>query len=449
MAQMKQFHDPKLSIWQSAVDEVVAKKTAGAQTLGIGGTPVVSGRPDAGQFMIGDAAAYCTAMDTGAPLPESAGPAGPAATEGLVQTLGSCSLSALKLAKTIITNQQQAQANLKAQFAKFGACNPGYVEAAIKYAEYFIAQGKKIPYRVYQNLSDFVIDGKLPAQARVAVVADWGTGEQPAKALLKQIADKQPDVVIHLGDVYYSGTDFEQQNYFLNPWSQILNLSSRPIPTYALAGNHDMYCGGVPYYKLIDTLGQPASYFCLRNDNWQFVTMDTGLHDSNPSAAGAGATYLEDTEVAWLTDKVKNAGARRTILLSHHQLFTAYESIDGQEVNMRLYPQVSSIVQDARLWLWGHEHSFVVYGPFMNLKRGRCIGHGGFPVSVSEAPTKPAFPDVPLITKNAAGEPVTLGTTGALLNHGYALITLNGPDASVDYYQDSDPDTPLYSEKLD
>lgn len=449
MAQMKQFHDPKLSIWQSAVDEVVAKKAAGTQTLAVGGAPVVSGRPDAGQFMIGDAAAYCSAIDSGGPLPEPPGAAGPAVTEGLLQTLGSCSLSALKLAKAIIANQQQAQAGLKAEFAKFGGCNPGYAEAAIKYAEYFIAQGKKIPYRVYQHLSDFVIDGKLPAKARVAVVADWGTGEQPAKALLKQIADKQPDVVIHLGDVYYSGTDFEQQNYFLNPWTQILNLSARPIPTYTLAGNHDMYCGGVPYYKLIDTLGQPASYFCLRNDDWQFVAMDTGLHDSNPSAAGTGATFLEDTEVAWLTDKIKNAGARRTILLSHHQLFTAYEDIDGDEVNLRLYAQVSSILQGVPLWLWGHEHSFVVYGPFMNLKRGRCIGHGGFPVSITEAPTKPAFPNVPLITTDANGQSIKLGTTGALLNHGYALITLDGAAARVDYYQDSDPDTPQFTENLD
>lgn len=446
MPPMKQFHDPKLSIWQSAVDEVVAKQTAGAQTLSVGGPPVVSGRPESSQFMIGDAAAYCSAVSAGAPVPEAVAPA---VTEGLVQTLGSCSLAALKLAKSIIVNQQQEREGLQAQFAKFGACNPGYVEAAIKYAEYFIAQGKKVPYRVYQNLSDFVIDGKLPDNARVAVVADWGTGEQAAKALLKQIADKQPDVVIHLGDVYYSGTAFEQQNYFANPWNQILNLAARPIPTYALAGNHDMYCGGAPYYKLIDSLGQPASYFCLRNDDWQFIAMDTGLHDSNPSSAGAGATYLEDSEVAWLKDKVENAGSRRTILLSHHQLFTAYEDIDHSEVNLRLYSQVSSILPSVLLWLWGHEHSFVVYGSFMNLTRGRCIGHGGFPVSVAEAPTKPQFPAVPLITKDAQGKPFALGATGPLFNHGYALITLNGAAASVDYYQDSDPASPLYSEIID
>ncbi|MGH9397578.1 MAG: metallophosphoesterase family protein [Terriglobia bacterium] len=444
---MKQFHDPKLSIWQSAVEEVVAKKIAGTQTLSVGGALVVSERPDPDQFMIRDSASYCTAVNSGTPLPDVA--PGQAATEGLIQTLGYCSLSALKLAKAIIVSQQQDQERLKAEFGKFGGCNPGYVEAAIKYAEYFIAQGKKIPYRVYKNLGDFVIEDKLPDNANIAILGDWGTGQGPAKALLKQIADKQPDMVIHLGDVYYSGTDFEDLNYFYNPWTQILNLSIRPIPTYTLAGNHDMYCGGAPYYNLIDKLGQPASYFCLRNANWQFLAMDTGLHDCNPGSAGTGATYLEETEVAWLKDKLDQAGTRRTVLLSHHQLFTAYEAIDGSEVNLRLYSQVSSFLPKTSLWLWGHEHSFGVYGPFMNLKRGRCIGHGGFPVAAADGPVNAKFPDVPVITKGSSGNPIALGSTQGLYNHGYAMMTLDGPTATVSYYQDSDPDNPLYSESID
>ncbi len=446
MPQMKQFHDPKLSIWQSAVDEVVAKQTAGVQTQAVGGVPVISGRPDGNQFMIQDSASYCTAVDGGTQLPDLA--PGQAATEGLAQTLGYCSLSALKLAKAFIVGQQQDQDHLKLEFAKFGGCNPGYVEAAAKYAEYFIAQGKKIPYRVYKNLGDFVIEGKLPDDAKIAIVGDWGTGQDPAKALLKQVADQQPDVVIHLGDVYYSGTDFETLNYFYNPWTQILNLSNQPKPTYTLAGNHDMYCGGVPYYNLIDKLGQPASYFCLRNANWQFLAMDTGLHDCNPGAAGEGATFLEDTEVAWLKDKVDQAGTRRTVLLSHHQLFTAYEAIDGNEVNMRLYAQVSSFLPKTSLWLWGHEHSFVVYGPFMGLEKGRCLGHGAFPVGASGGPVKAQFPDVPVITQDSSGNPIALGSSQGLYNHGYAMMAIEGPSATVAYYQDSDPDHPLFEEQI-
>ena len=170
--------------------------------------------------------------------------------------------------------------------AKFGDCDPKYAEAAAKYAEYFVAQQKQIPYIVYKNLSDFVIDGKLPAKAKVAILGDWGTGQDAAKLLLRQIANKKPDVVIHLGDIYYAGTQFEVNTYFLQIWQQILNLGDKldRIPTFTLAGNHDMYSGGVPYYHLIKKLGQPASYFCLRNANWQFIGL--GHRVSRPQPGG-------------------------------------------------------------------------------------------------------------------------------------------------------------------
>ena len=199
--------------------------------------------------------------------------------------------------------------------------------------------------------ADFVIDGKLPAQAKIAILGDWGTGQDAAKLVLRQIMNKNPDVVIHLGDIYYAGTQFEVTNYFLQPWQQILNLGPKldRIPTFTLAGNHDMYSGGVPYYQLIGQLGQPASYFCLRNTYWQFVALDTGYNDHNPAAAGAGATFLQDPEVAWLADKVNNGGVRNTVLLSHHQLFTGYDNIANKEVNLRLYPQVLIVFAESGL----------------------------------------------------------------------------------------------------
>ncbi|MGH9431437.1 MAG: metallophosphoesterase family protein [Terriglobia bacterium] len=445
MGRFKQFHDPELSIWQSAVEEVEAKQSAGPQTEDVGATPVITGRPDTPGSMVAEATAYCHAVDSGKTVADVA--VGPVATEGLIQTAGFCSLTALKLAKAKILGNQADEQKYNDELAKFGDCDPRYSEAAAKYSEYFVAQGKQIPYIVYQNLSDFVIDGKLPANAKVAVVGDWGTGQDAAKLVLRQIADKNPDVVIHLGDIYYAGTQFEVTNYFLQPWRQILNLGERPIPTFTLAGNHDMYSGGVPYYQLIQQLGQPASYFCLRSANWQFIALDTGYHDHNPSAAGSGATYLQDTEVAWLEDKIKNAAGRRTILLSHHQLFTAFDSIDQQEINLRLYSQVSSLLPQMALWLWGHEHNFVVYGPFRNLARSCCLGHGAFPVGEDEVASQPKYPDVPLL-KNADGSDIRLDTTNGLFNHGYAIIELGAGSGAISYYQDSDEDTPVFQQSL-
>ncbi len=163
--------------------------------------------------------------------------------------------------------------------------------------------------------------------------------------------------------------------------------------------------------------------------------------------AGAGATYLQDTEVTWLTDKVNNAGSRGTILLSHHQLFTAYDNIDNNEINLRLYPQVAPILPKVALWIWGHEHDFVPYDAYKGLAHSCCLGHGAFPVGVDETPSKPKYPDVP-VTKDADGNNIRLGSTGGLLNHGYAIIEIDGPAGKVSYYQDSDEDTPILTQTL-
>ena len=74
--------------------------------------------------------------------------------------------------------------------------------------------------------------------------------------MLQSIATYNPDVVIHLGDVYYSGAQNEVQNYFYNIWQQVLkiprvawgskltDLAAKPPATFHLPGNHDMYAGG-------------------------------------------------------------------------------------------------------------------------------------------------------------------------------------------------------------
>ncbi|MGH9355528.1 MAG: metallophosphoesterase family protein [Terriglobia bacterium] len=447
MSRMKQFRNPKLSIWQSAVDEAIARRAVAAQAAAPAGAPAAKlGRPDAAHRMVRESASYCSAIAGEKSFQQLA--ATPLPPEGLLHTLSYCSVVALKLAKAAILGNQQDYETYKSELGKFTDCDPLYLQATERYVEYFIAQCKKIPYRAYKNLSDFVIDGKLPGKARVAILGDWGTGEEVALKVLRQIAAKKPDVVIHLGDVYYSGTEFEDQSYFFQPWTEILNLAQTKIPTFTLSGNHDMYSGGVGYYKLIEQLGQPASYFCLRNDDWQFLAMDTGLHDNNPAEDGSAATYLEDTELAWHDDKMKNAGSRRTILLSHHPLMSAYEPIDGHEVNMRLQPQVFSFLPNVALWLWGHEHNFVVYGPFGRLQRGRCLGHAAFPVGVDELPSAPIFSNVPVITKDSSGKSIKLGQTDGLYNHGYAILDLDGASGAIAYYQDTDEQNPLFAETI-
>jgi len=450
MAQLtlKQFRGKKASLWQSAVDRVTAGAPVSSPAAGLGDETEVApaGRtaPQSEQ-----AAASIAAADEIAALldadqePEIPPEPGPAA--GFLDTVAFCSRTALRIAearvKSIFTGKSTELKALQEELgAKFGGCDPQWVQVIAEYVKTRVGS-VHIPYRVHNTLDDFVITGaRFPDNARIAIFGDWGTGDDAARGVLKRIAAKDPDVVIHLGDVYYSGTEHEYQRYFYPIWRDVLGLpkvpwgGKAPDPparpaTYTLSGNHDMYAGGAPYYTVLDMIGQPASYFCLRNSKWQFIALDTGLHDADPTAAGKNVTFLEPTEVEWLNHKMSTAGGRKTVLLSHHQLYTAFEKekIGDSFTNEKLLGQTTGILPQVAAWFWGHEHNLVIFDKFQGVL-GRCIGHGAFPVGRDEM--GPASPDIKI--KDVKLE---LDKNGGLFQHGYCMIQLKGGSAAVTYFQ--------------
>lgn len=88
-------------------------------------------------------------------------------------------------------------------------------------------------------------------------------------------------------------------------------------------------------------------------------------------------------------------------------------------------------------WFWGHEHTLAVYDPYMGLQRGRCIGASAVPVftdqqSYENASGLQTYEGAPLPAWNVNG---VLGDNGTDYAHGFAIMTLKGPSATVDYYQ--------------
>lgn len=220
-----------------------------------------------------------------------------------------------------------------------------------------------------------------------------------------------------------------------------------------------MYSGGAPYYWLLTQLNaaaalrpyrQTASYFCLRNANWQILAMDTGLHDCDPATVATNLTYLEDQEAAWHVDKLKSSENRRTIVLSHHQLFTAFGDGVGQLAgktlgyNPKLYSVFQPFMADIALWLWGHEHNFEVFQPYIGLDKGRCVGASAIPVLEIENPYGAiADPDLqgqtdlPRLVSGLAE--LSMNSDTAYF-HNYAILTLRIPGGSmlpsrIDYYE--------------
>ena len=205
----------------------------------------------------------------------------------------------------------------------------------------------------------------MPNKSRVAVLGDWGSGLYGAPVCAASIQNDPNDyqVLLHLGDVYYSGTKDEINDRFLNLWPKKPNAISR-----ACNANHEMYTGGYGYFGMIlKEFKQKASYFALQNDHWLLAGLDTAYEEWE----------LVNEQVAWLTNLIDNAGDRRVVLFSHHQLFSW-----ADKVQTKMQSQLAALLNNKKIfaWYWGHEHRCVIYDqhPVWGI-HGRCIGHSGYP----------------------------------------------------------------------
>jgi hypothetical protein len=157
-----------------------------------------------------------------------------------------------------------------------------------------------------------------------------------------------------------------------------------------------MYAKGKAYFEtLLPTLGlrdprsrkqqgQKASFFCLENDYWRMIGLDTGYNSVRRipflEKIIPPSCKLPDPLLRWLEGTVKpSADHRGLILLSHHQYYSAFEDCYETPAG-----QLAQFVSRPVLWFWGHEHRLALYGKSRSRggieAYGRCIGHGGMPI---------------------------------------------------------------------
>lgn len=333
----------------------------------------------------------------------------------------------------------------------------GWITTVTQYLKTYSWGTRQPMYRDWKtdgggNRNYSVVDWRLPANAKVAIVGDWGTGMPDAVALLHRALHVHGvDAVLHLGDVYYSGTRGEFRNNVQKVYDKLCPKPETCPPFYGIPGNHCYYSRGPGFYETIDRMnasapGQPdrhqkASFFCLRteDDAWQFLGMDTGINDRDPLKANSHPG-VRDSELDWHLDKLANFKGG-TVLLSHHQLFSFNgkvnpDAVAGAEtpanVNPSLLQQFGGALGKVAAWLWGHEHNLVIFDPVSangrTLPPGRLLGSSAYEETKFENPYDVKFPSVKY-------NGVQLTHVKGYFWHAYTIATLSPGKIDLDYYQ--------------
>lgn len=322
-------------------------------------------------------------------------------------------------------------------------------------------------------------------EINIALLGDWGTYTKESLMLAKNAGAKNPDYTIHLGDTYFTGSDDEIDQCF-NPENK--SWCYGRLGSFALLGNHEMYSEAVHYYNMLlakwmgiwndgnmaNRVRQDYSYFCLENEHWRIIALDTGtdshyslvsriksfFHPSGDLLSGNTRLDIKDSQLKWLEKEVLNdpGDKRGIILLTHHQPWGIYKNY-GYPVPATTLARPELIGSERKiLWFCGHEHYFSMYGcsqgDHVVKAYGRCLGHAGMPVQLTEkkkdkndnqvhrkAPvetTKKGKPNTGFeylalydLRERAKAQNARQTPLGY---NGYACITLNKDKATVNYY---------------
>jgi hypothetical protein len=234
----------------------------------------------------------------------------------------------------------------------------------------------------------------IPDNVTLGILGDWGGWNAPAQQVGS--AAKAADFLIHLGDVYYAGTNASD---VLEPYESIHFLNVWPGPvgqSFDLNSNHDMYAHATGYSLTTLAPGtafkaqQGANVFALSNSAFRIVGLDSAYYSSVDtlydvgtlgSPTGGQAMFLQQQA------KLAAAAGQELIILTHHNGLSA----DGSTPTalwQEVANQLSALSGKSVCWYWGHVHVGAVYKP--QTVNGvtiysRCCGHGCIPWGVAKS----------------------------------------------------------------
>lgn len=273
---------------------------------------------------------------------------------------------------------------------KFEFEDPGWWHLLLEKGEEWVGRwpGGLAPFREHSvgGRSDYRYRGKDDT-ARIALLADFGTGRYHARHIARQLERHRYPDVFHLGDVYYGGSRDEFDDHFDAPLDPVLRAGSR---VFGLPENHELYGEGVAYLAWIDRqrkagrMEQEGSYFAVSYPEHLVVAVDVNWNGRQ--------RFTHPSSRAWLRDVIATKAGRTVTFLTGSAPY-GYGSAGPRQLLRDVGATIDLAAID--LWFWGDDHYAALFdavpgaAPFI----GSCIGHGGYPGTV-QRPGRASFAPV-------------------------------------------------------
>ena len=304
---------------------------------------------------------------------------------------------------------------------------------------------------------------------KIAILGDWGTGQSDAQQVMKSAISKKPDYLIHLGDVYYTGTPpFHLDEIYLGEdmeQEHLVDLWPKNMATgrsFTMNSNHEMYCGARGLFQValandIFAAQQGKSYFLLQNEAWQIFGLDSGF--ASPDFLKMNGA-LNQEQIDFVRANVDRS--KQTLFLTHHTGI----SPDGTQILYNNVEQTTGLILDVSnalsptelptptsgpaqpqyapdYWYWGHVHDGIVYTPWKIGGKDcnmRCSGNASMPYGAPWGLTRAGstlpfdkgdflpsiefFSQTPMCENDYAGQ----------VKNGFSMITLNGDTITESFF---------------
>jgi Calcineurin-like phosphoesterase len=179
------------------------------------------------------------------------------------------------------------------------------------------------------------------------VIGDSGTGKAGQFAVAQQMKKyrEQQDynVVLMLGDnIYPNGAASHFKKKFERPYA---NLLKDGVRFFASLGNHDVRRGleAQLQYEKFNMSGRRYYSFTLGDELIEFFALDT--------------TLMNQPQLAWLEEKLKNSTTRWKVAFFHHPLYSSAKR-HGSEMDIRRVLEPLFVRYHINVVFSGHDHVY-------------------------------------------------------------------------------------------